>query len=73
MNRIGENDLELSRRPAVASRALTLSEGTLRNTIMWYRVHQDTLRTIAPASSVKARVAAISACRGRDPRSSYLV
>ena len=48
-------DLELLRRPAFASLALQLPDGSLQNTIMWYRVEQDTLRMIAPAASAKAR------------------
>ena len=74
MTTFRENELDLLRRPAFASLALTLPDGALQNTIMWYRVHQDTLRMIAPAASVKARALQRSprvAIAVHDPDNSY--
>ncbi|HEX5164211.1 MAG TPA: TIGR03618 family F420-dependent PPOX class oxidoreductase, partial [Thermomicrobiales bacterium] len=48
-------DLELLRSQAFAALALSLPDGALQNTIMWYRVAEGTLRMIAPAASAKAR------------------
>ncbi|MGH9174924.1 MAG: pyridoxamine 5'-phosphate oxidase family protein, partial [Vicinamibacterales bacterium] len=42
-------------KPAFAKLALRLPGDTLQNTVMWYRLEQDTLRMIAPAASAKAR------------------
>ena len=41
--------------PAFAKLALRMPDDTLQNTVMWYRLEQDTLRMIAPAASAKAR------------------
>ena len=67
-------DLDLLRRPAFAALALQLPGGALQNTIMWYRVDQDTLRMIAPAASAKARALQRSqtvAVAVHDPDNSY--
>lgn len=74
MTAIGEADLELLRQPAFAALALQLPDGALQNTIMWYRVEQDTLRMIAPAASAKARALQRSsrvAIAVHDPHNSY--
>ncbi len=67
-------DLELLARPAFAALALQLPDGTLQNSIMWYRVEQDSLRMIAPAASAKARALQRSpqvAVAVHDPDNSY--
>ncbi|HYI13917.1 MAG TPA: TIGR03618 family F420-dependent PPOX class oxidoreductase [Thermomicrobiales bacterium] len=67
-------DLELLQRPAFAALAVRLPGGALQNTIMWYRVDQDTLRMIAPAASAKARALQRSpqvAVAIHDPDNSY--
>lgn len=67
-------DLDLLRRPAFAALALLLPDGSLQNTIMWYRVYQDNLRMIAPAASAKARALQRSsqvAVAVHDPDNSY--
>ena len=67
-------DLELLQRPAFAALALQLPDGTLQNTIMWYRVAQDSLRMIAPAASAKARALQRTpqvAIAVHDPDNSY--
>lgn len=69
-----EAALELLHQPAFAALALTLPDGRLQNTIMWYRVTQGTLRMIAPAASVKARALLQSpqvAVAVHDPGNSY--
>ncbi len=67
-------DHDLLDRPAFAALALELPDGTLQNTIMWYRVVEDTLRMIAPAASAKARALQRSpqvAVAIHDPDNSY--
>lgn len=71
---LADTDLELLERPAFAALALQLPDGTLQNTIMWYRVVQDTLRMIAPAASAKAQALQRSpqvAVAVHDPDNSY--
>jgi PPOX class probable F420-dependent enzyme len=48
-------DRELLAQPAFAALAIKLPDGALQNTIMWYRLVDDSLRMIAPAASAKAR------------------
>lgn len=48
-------DRELLGRTAFATLALVLPDGSLQNSIMWYRADGDGLRMIAPAASAKAR------------------
>ena len=62
-----EEDRAFLEQPAFATLALTLPDGTLQNSNMWYRLEQDSLRMIAPAASAKAR-----ALR-RSPRVAVLV
>lgn len=67
-------DLELLDRPAFAALAVALPDGSLQNNIMWYRVDGETLRMIAPATSVKARAlrrSAQVAIAIHDPDNSY--
>jgi PPOX class probable F420-dependent enzyme len=67
-------DLDLLRLPAFAALALVLPDGSLQNTIMWYRVEEGTLRMIAPAASAKARAMQRSprvAIAVHDPDNSY--
>ena len=67
-------DLDLLRKPAFAALALVLPDGSLQNTIMWYRVEESTLRMIAPAASAKARAMQRSprvAIAVHDPDNSY--
>ena len=58
---IDANDRELLERPAFASLAIQFPNGDLQNTIMWYRLADDTLRMIAPAESYEAKKAAFLA------------
>ena len=62
-----DEDRAFLERPAFAALALTLPNGALQNSNMWYRLEQDSLRMIAPAASAKAR-----ALR-RSPRVAVLV
>ena len=74
MTTLGDESLDLLQRPAFATLALQLPNGTMQNTIMWYRVDQDTLRMIAPAASAKARALQRSpqvAVAIQDPENSY--
>jgi|GEM_PF-2779084 len=48
-------DRELLEQPSFAALALQLPGGALQNTMMWYRLIDDSLRMIAPAASAKAR------------------
>jgi PPOX class probable F420-dependent enzyme len=69
-----DDDLELLRMPAFAALALVLPDGSLQNTIMWYRVEEGSLRMIAPAASAKARAMQRSprvAIAVHDPDNSY--
>lgn len=52
---------------AFAKLATVMPDGNLQNTVMWYRRDGDTLRMIAPASSVKARNLA------KDPRVAVVI
>lgn len=55
MARFDASDRELLDRRAFAALAIGMPDGTLQNTIMWYRLEGETLRMIAPAASAKAR------------------
>jgi PPOX class probable F420-dependent enzyme len=71
---LSENERELLEKPGFAALALQLPGGALQNTIMWYRVDEDTLRMIAPAASAKARALQRSpqvAVAVHDPDNSY--
>lgn len=71
---LSDGDLELLQKPAFAALALQLPGGALQNTIMWYRVDQDSLRMIAPEASAKARALQRSsqvAVAIHDPGNSY--
>src|SRR5947199_10765411 len=50
-----EEDRVFLDRPAFATLATTLRDGTPQLTVMWYRRDEDTLRMIAPASATKVR------------------
>jgi PPOX class probable F420-dependent enzyme len=52
---LGQDARRLLDRPAFAKLALRLPDGALQNTVMWYRVEENTVRMIAPAASAKAR------------------
>jgi PPOX class probable F420-dependent enzyme len=60
-------DLQLLDKPAFAKLATHMRDGSLQNTVMWFRCEGDTLRMIAPGSSVKARNLL------RDPRCAVVV
>ena len=71
---LSSGDLELLQKPAFAALALQLPGGALQNTIMWYRVDDDSLRMIAPEASAKARALQRSpqvAIAIHDPGTSY--
>ncbi len=71
---LSSGDLELLQKPAFAALALQLPGGALQNTIMWYRVDDDSLRMIAPEASAKARALQRSpqvAIAIHDPGNSY--
>ena len=74
MTTIDTTDRELLERPAFAALAVQLPNGTLQNTMMWYRLVDDTLRMIAPAASAKARALQRSsqvAVAVHDPDNAY--
>ncbi len=48
-------DRDLLEQSAFATLALSLPDGSLQNSIMWYRAGNEDLRMIAPEASAKAR------------------
>jgi PPOX class probable F420-dependent enzyme len=48
-------DFQLLDSPSFAKLATQMRDGSLQNTVMWFRRDGETLRMVAPASSVKAR------------------
>jgi PPOX class probable F420-dependent enzyme len=74
MTAVDGADRDLLERPAFAALAIKLPDGTLQNTMMWYRLVDDTLRMIAPAASAKARALQRSsrvAVAVHDPDNAY--
>jgi PPOX class probable F420-dependent enzyme len=49
------DDDRLLEAPIFAKLATSMPDGSLQNTVMWFRRDDDTLRMIAPTASVKAR------------------
>lgn len=50
-----DNDLVLMERPVFAKLAMHMADGSLQNTVMWFRADAGILRMIAPEASMKAR------------------